>query len=175
MDVLGGWDWVRSQGVPAERIGLLGFSFGSVNAIVAGGQEPQVAAVWSDSSTTEMYEGIRLFLKDQMGGNGATGVLVPGALVWARIIAGDDLTKFDPIDQVAAYTGRSIAFVHGADDVVLPASMATELHAAAVAAGAATPDAWIVPGAGHTQGIYVDPAGYESRLVDFFGGALGAP
>ena len=24
MDVLGGWDWVRSQGVPAARIGLLG-------------------------------------------------------------------------------------------------------------------------------------------------------
>jgi dipeptidyl aminopeptidase/acylaminoacyl peptidase len=176
LDVLGGWDWVKAQGVPAERIGLLGFSFGSVNAIVAGGQEPQVAAVWSDSSPTEMYEGIRLFLKDQMhDGSGITGILVPGAIVWARIIAGDDLTKFDPIDQVANYTGRSIAFTHGADDVVLPASMATDLHGAAVTAGATTPDAWIVPGAGHTQGIYVDPAGYEQRLVAFFGGALGAP
>ena len=176
MDVLGGWDWVRGQGVPAERIGLLGFSFGSVNAIVAGGQEPKVAAVWSDSSPTEMYEGIRLFLKDQMhDGSGMTGILVPGAIVWARIVAGDDLTKFDPIDQVAAYGGRSIAFVHGADDAVLPATMATELHAAAVTAGAVTPDAWIVPGAGHTQGIYVDPAGYEKRLVAFFAGALGAP
>ena len=180
MDVLGGWDWVRSQGVPAERIGLVGFSFGSANVIIAGGQEPQVAAVWSDSSPTEMYEGIRLFLKDQMkkalgDASGMTGVLVPGAIVWARVIAGDDLVKYDPIDQVAAYTGRDIAFVHGEDDVVLPASMATELHGAAVTAGATTPDAWIVPGAGHTQGIYVDPAGYESRLVDFFGGALGAP
>jgi dipeptidyl aminopeptidase/acylaminoacyl peptidase len=176
MDVLGGWDWVRAQGVPAARIGLLGLSFGSISAIVAGGQEPQVAAVWSDSSTTEMYEAIRLFLKDQMkDGSGITGILVPAALVWARVIANDDLTKFDPIDQVANYTGRSIAFVHGADDAVLPASMATELHGAAVAAGATTPDAWIVPGAGHTQGIYVDPAGYEQRLVSFFGTALGAP
>jgi len=176
MDVLGGWDWVRAQGVPAERIGLLGFSFGSVSAIVAGGQEPQVAAVWSDSSTTKMYEGIRLFLKDQMkDGSGITGILVPGALVWARVIAGDDLTKFDPIDQVGKYGGRAIAFVHGEDDVVLPASMATELHDAAVSAGARTPDAWIVPGARHTQGIYVDPAGYEQRLVSFFGSALGAP
>jgi len=176
MDVLGGWDWVRSQGVPAERIGLLGFSFGSVNAVVAGGQEPKVAAVWADSSPTTMYEGIRLFLKDQMkDGSGITGILVPGALLWARIVAGDDLTKFDPISQVDAYAGRSIAFVHGADDVVLPASMATELHARAVAAGATTPDAWIVPGAGHTQGTYVDPAGYEQRLVAFFSAALGAP
>ena len=44
LDVLGGWDWVRSQGVPAERIGLLGVSFGAVTAIIAGGQEPGVAA-----------------------------------------------------------------------------------------------------------------------------------
>ena len=76
---------------------------------------------------------------------------------------------------MANYAGRSIAFVHGAEDVVLPASMATELHDAAVAAGARTPDAWIVPGAGHTKGIYLDPAGYEQAMVAFFGGALGTP
>ncbi len=180
MDVLGGWDWVRSQGVPAERIGLLGFSFGSVSTIVAGGQEPQVAAVWSDSSTTTMYQGIGLFLKDQLKQKlpplaPFAETLVPGAILWARIIANDDLTRFDPIDQVDAYTGRSIAFVHGADDVVLPATMANELHDRAVAAGATTPDAWVVPVAGHTQGIYVDPAGYESRLIEFLTGALGAP
>ncbi len=176
MDVLGGWDWVRAQGVPAERIGLLGFSFGSVNAIVAGGQEPQVAAVWADSSPTEMDEAIRLFLKDQMkDGLGITRILVPGAILWAKVIAGDDLTKFDPIDQVDNYTGRSIAFVHGKEDAVLPASMATELHDRAVAAGATTPEPWIVPGAGHTQGIYLDPSGYEQRLVSFFTAALGAP
>ena len=176
LDVLSGWDWVRSQGVAADRIGLLGLSFGSISAIVFGGQEPQVAAVWSDSATTGMDEGIRLFLKDQMhDGSGITGILVPGALVWARIIAGDDLTRYDPIGEVDAYGGRSIAFVHGADDVVLPATMATELRARAAAAGATTPDAWIVAGAGHTQGIYVDPAGYEQRLVAFFSGALGTP
>ncbi|MHB8892714.1 MAG: alpha/beta hydrolase [Candidatus Limnocylindrales bacterium] len=176
MDVLGGWDWVRSQGVPAERIGLLGFSFGSISAVVAGAREPGVAAVWADSSTTTMHEGIRLFLKDQMkDGTGLTGVLVPGAILWARIIAGDDLTAFNPIDQLGAYGGRSIAFVHGADDPVLPATMATELRKRAVAAGATTPDAWIVAGAKHTQGIYVDPAGYEQRLVAFFSAALGAP
>ncbi len=176
MDVLGGWDWIRSQGVPAERIGLLGLSFGSVNTVVAGGQEPRVAAVWSDSSPTWMSEGIRLFLKDQMkDGTGLTGILVPGAILWARIIAGDDLTKFNPIEQVDAYAGRSIAFVHGADDPVLPATMATELYDRAVVAGAKATAPWIVPGAGHTEAVYVAPAEYETRLVAFFTTALGAP
>jgi uncharacterized protein len=176
MDVLGGWDWVRAQGVPAAKIGIEGFSFGSISSIVAGSQEQQVAAVWADSSTTTMGEGIRLFLADKLrDGTGLSRVLVPGAVVWAHIIANDDITRYDPITEVTGYGGRHIAFVHGEKDKVLPASMAIELHDAALASGAVTPDAWIVPDAGHTQGIYYDPTGYEQRLVSFFTTALGAP
>jgi fermentation-respiration switch protein FrsA (DUF1100 family) len=180
LDVLGGWDWVRAQGVPAERIGLLGMSFGSLNAIVAGGEEPRVQAVWADSAPARMGDGLSDFLASQMKkqiGEYAevTRVLVPGAILWARLIAGDDLVKFDAIDEVAEYADRHIAFVHGAVDPVLPARYATELHDAAAAAGAVTPDAWIVPEAGHTEGVYVNPDGYERRLVEFFSSALGEP
>ena len=176
LDVLGGWDWVREQGVPAERIGLLGLSFGSINAIVAGGQEPAVAAVWSDSAPTYMDEAIGLFLANEIKDTtGLSKVLVPGAVLWARILAGDDLVKFNPIEQVDAYRGRAIAFVHGAMDPALPARFATELRDRAIAAGATSPDAWVIPNAAHTEGVYNDPAGYERRLVSFFGAALGKP
>jgi fermentation-respiration switch protein FrsA (DUF1100 family) len=167
---------VRAQGVPAERIGLAGFSFGSISAIVAGSQEPQVAAVWADSSTTTMNEGIGNFLADQLkDGSGVSKILVPGAVLWARVIAGDDLLRFDPIKEVEQYAGRAIAFVHGGSDAVLPARMSVDLQAAAAAAGAISPEAWIVSGATHTQEIYVVPDEYRDRLVGFFGGALGKP
>lgn len=176
LDVLGGWDWVRAQGVPADRIGLAGFSFGSISAIVAGAQEPQVAAVWADSATTTMYEGIGNFLASQLkDGTGLSKILVPGAIVWAKIIAGDDLTRFDPIREVASYAGRDIAFVHGATDEILPAQMSRDLRAAAVAAGAVSPEAWIVPDAGHTREVYEAPAAYATHLTDFFDQALGQP
>ena len=74
-----------------------------------------------------------------------------------------------------AYTGRSIAFVHGALDKVLPASMSIELHDRAVEAGATTPDAWVVPDAGHTEAVFKDPAGYERRLVDVLHHGPGRP
>ena len=45
----------------------------------------------------------------------------------------------------------------------------------AASPGARTPDAWVVPDAGHTEEVYIDPAGYERRLVAFFGAALGEP
>jgi fermentation-respiration switch protein FrsA (DUF1100 family) len=176
LDVLGAWDWVRAQGVPAARIGIAGVSFGSISAVIAGGQEKAVAAVWADSPTTRMDIAMGNFVVDQLKDpTGLSRMLVPGAMIWARIIAGDDLGKFNPIDEVDAYTGRSIAFVHGGLDNVLPASMTTELHARAVAAGATTPDAWIVADAGHTEAMFKDPAGYEQRLIAFFSAALGAP
>ncbi len=176
LDVLGAWDWVRATGVPAERIGIAGVSFGSISAVIAGGQEKAVAAVWADSSTTRMDIAIGNFVVDQLKDpTGLSRILVPGAMVWARLIAGDDLGKFNPIDEVDAYGGRSIAFVHGGLDTVLPATMSVELLDRAVAAGATTPDVWIVADAKHAEAQFKDPAGYEQRLVAFFTAALGAP
>jgi fermentation-respiration switch protein FrsA (DUF1100 family) len=176
LDVLGAYDWLVAQGVPADRIGVLGMSIGSVTSIIAGGQEPAIGAVWADSGATRMDIAIGNFLVDQLGDpTGLSRILVPGAMVWARVLANDEMGKFDPIEEVDAYGGRSIAFVHGALDAVLPASMTQELHDRAVAAGATTPDAWVVADAGHTEAVFKDPAGYEQRLVDFFTTALGAP
>ena len=176
LDVLGGWDWVAGQGVPEDRIGLLGLSFGSLNAIIAGGQEPLVPAVWADSAPARTHESIGLFVASQLGDpTGLSKVLVPGTVLWARLLAGDDITRFDAIEEVEAYDGRSIAFVHGEDDAVLPASFATELRERAVDSGATSPEAWIVPGAGHTEAVYVEPERYARRLVEFFTAGLGAP
>jgi fermentation-respiration switch protein FrsA (DUF1100 family) len=44
LDVLGAWDWLRSaQGLPADRIGLFGVSFGAGSVIDAMGEEPSIA------------------------------------------------------------------------------------------------------------------------------------
>lgn len=176
LDVLGAYDWLVAQGVVADRIGVVGMSIGSMTAIIAGGQEPAIRAVWADSPATRMDLAMGNFVVDQLkDATGLSRYLVPGAMFWARIVAGDELGKYDPISELDAYTGRSIAFAHGALDTVLPASMSTELHDRAVTAGATTPDAWIVPDAGHTEAVFKDPAGYEQRLVAFFTAALGVP
>ena len=48
--MLGAWDWLAAQGVPKDRIGILGMSFGAATTVIAGGEEPGVRAVWEDSS-----------------------------------------------------------------------------------------------------------------------------
>lgn len=139
--------------------------------LIAAGQESAVQAVWADSPYTKTQLAMGLFLKDQTG---LPDILVPGAIAWGRV-NGIEFTKYDPVTEVRHDTGRSLAFVHGADDQVLPAAMSTTLHDAAVSVGAHVADVWIVPGARHTEAVYKDPAGYEARLVAFFGDALGQP
>ena len=143
-----------------ERIGIAGFSFGSISAIVAGGQEPGVAAVWADSSDHEDGRG-------RSASSSPTSSRTRRAcrrswsrapIVWAKLIANDDLTKYDPIDEVAelrrpAHRLRPRGAGRRSCHRRWPSSSTTRPSAA----GAATPDAWIVPGAGHTAGHLLRP------------------
>ena len=184
----------RQRGVPRRpgRLGLgpgagrarrsgsasLGVSFGSINAVIAGGQEPAVARRlgglrrrrgWTRRSATSSST-------SSTTRPGSSRILVPGAMLWARVIAGDDLTKFNPIDEVDALR-RPV-------DRLRARRAATRCSrrrwrrsctTAAVAAGATTPDAWIVPAPATPRPCSTRPGEYEQRLVDFFTAALGAP
>ena len=146
---------------------------GSISSVIAGGQEPQVPAVWADSAATRMDEAIGNFLADQLKDSTglSQGPRARARLLWARIIAGRRPHEVRPHRRRSTPTP-----VATSPSCTAPRTRCcrrpgpTELHDRAVAAGAITPDAWIVPEAGHNKGVYVDPDGYEQRLVEFFSG-----
>jgi dipeptidyl aminopeptidase/acylaminoacyl peptidase len=167
-DVLGAFDWLRAQGVPARRIGLFGFSGGAIASMVAIGEEPAVAAIWADSSITDAAEAIRDGLRDA----GLPTVFDGGAVAAARLLTGDDLLARTPLAATAKLAGRPIALTQGKEDASLnPAYL--ETLAAAVRAAGGSPTVWQVPGAGHTEAHFLHPAEYERRLAEFFLPALG--
>lgn len=171
LDVLGAWDWVRAQGVPAERIGILGMSFGAATTVIAGGEEPRVRAVWEDSSFADIGEAISDYLVHE----GYPAFLEPGALIVPRVVAGDDLLSKSPLAEIPSYAGRRLAIVHGAADTMLNVRYAKELIAAAETSGVDLRESWIVPGMDHTRAVIEQREAYEPRLVRFFSDALGAP
>jgi len=171
LDVLGAWDWVAAQGVPEDRIGILGMSFGAATTVIAGGEEPRVRAVWEDSSFADIDEAIRGYLAHE----GYPTFLAPGGELAARIVAGDDLTSKSPLREMPHYAGRPLAIVHGQADALLSPQYAEELRDAAVAAGVDLREFWLVPGMEHTRAVVEERIAYEPRLVDFFTGALGTP
>jgi len=167
-DVLGAWDWLRAQGVPERRIGLLGFSLGAATTMIAMGQEPRIAAIWADSS----YGDIGTALRDELTRNGYPTILEAGGVVAGKIVGGVDLESHSPLETTTLLHGRPIFLTHGLLDQRINVQSAYVL-AASVAAHGEVAGLWIVPDAGHTQAIKLHPAEYEQRLSDFFVGALG--
>jgi uncharacterized protein len=164
LDVLGAWDWLqRVKHEPADRIGLAGFSLGAATVLIAIGHEPGVAATWEDSS----YADLSSIIRDELARSGYPTILEPGAIVMARVVGGDDLVSFSPLDGVNRLAGRPLFITHGEADDRINIRYAHEL-AAAVEAGGGIPRTWFVPGARHTEAMLLQPAEYERHLADFF-------
>jgi dipeptidyl aminopeptidase/acylaminoacyl peptidase len=169
-DVLGAVDFLAGLATPPEQFGVLGFSLGAASATIAFGEEPKIGALWSDSGFADISEAIR----DELTRNGYPTFLDVGAVLVGRVIAGDDLTAYNPVEEIAKANGRAVFIVHGANDERLSPRYAGELAAAVREAGGSV-EPWIVPGAGHTEAPTVVPDEYAARLAAFFGGALGTP
>jgi dipeptidyl aminopeptidase/acylaminoacyl peptidase len=170
-DVLGAWDWLQAeQGVAPASIGLLGISLGAATVLLATGHEPGVAAVWEDSSYADLGSAIDA----ELGREGYPTFLALGGVLAARLISGDDLVSYSPLDAVARLDGRPLAISHGTADSRLSVDYGHRLEAAARADG--TPVvAWYVDGAEHTEAMITHTEEYERRLVDFFRASLATP
>lgn len=163
-DVLGAWDWLRTvQGVPVDRIGLLGVSLGGATVLIATGEEPGVAATWEDSS----YADIEVAIRAELTREHYPTFLGPGGIFMARVLSGDDLGALSPIAAVRKMGTRPLFITHGTSDQRLSIDYAHDLEEARRAAGGVV-ESWIVDGAGHVQAMALHPAEYEERLVDFF-------
>jgi dipeptidyl aminopeptidase/acylaminoacyl peptidase len=172
-DVLGGWDWLRSRGLPAGRIGILGESNGASTVVIAAGEEPGIAATWEDSG----YADTTLAIREEVQYFGYPGFLTEGGVLWGRLF-GIDLDEHRPIDAVAKIGERPLMIVHGvSDDRVQPhhAIDFARAREAAIGKNGSYLEPWFVPGAEHVQAAFVAPYEYERRLVAFFTAALGAP
>ncbi len=170
-DVLGAWDWLRAeQGLEPSSIGLLGISLGAATVLLAAGEEPGVAAVWEDSSYAELGTAIDAELRRE----GYPTFLAPGGVLVARVVSGDDLVSYSPIDAVGRLDGRPLFITHGTKDTRLSVEYGHRLEAAARTEGG-TVGTWFVDGAEHTEAMVIDPSGYERRLTEFFGESLVRP
>ncbi len=170
-DVLGAWDWVRSErGIPAEAIGLYGVSLGAGTSMVAMGAEPRIAATWEDSG----YASMRVGIDDGLADAHLPQQIDSGAIAVGRLLHGVDLDARSPLEAMTRLDGRPIAVVHGSADQVVPVRHA-DLLVAAIRASGASVDPWILPAVAHVRASFVATAAYDSRLVAFFSTAIGIP
>lgn len=152
----------RQPGV--DRVGVLGSSMGGEGAISAAGSDPRIAAVVAEG-VTGMQEADHGWLP-----GGINGTIERG-LEWVQYTAADLMSgagrPMPMRDAIVAAAPRPFFLIQAE-------TVSNEVDAGAWfrAVSPRTVDVWIVPGAGHTEGLAIDPTGWEERVIEFLDEAL---
>ncbi|MBI1280741.1 MAG: alpha/beta fold hydrolase [Anaerolineaceae bacterium] len=169
-DVLGAWDWlVNTKHFAPEKIGLFGTSLGAATVLIAMGEEPRVAAVWEDSSYSDIY----VTIDAELTRNHFPTALAGAGIFMGRLLSNRDLTDKSPLQAIAKLNHRPLFITHGSADTRLTVQYAYDLAAAAKANGEDI-QPWIVEGSEHVRAMFNHTAEYEQKLVAFFKASLAA-
>ena len=154
----------RQPGVRPGKIALLGESMGAEQALVAAGSDPRVRAVVAEGA-----EGQQVADRGWLP-HGIDGALTRG-MEWvqytaAGLISGAPRPMSIP-DAIRATAPRPVLIIAGG-------AVADEPVAARWfrAASPGTVRIWIVPHAGHTEGLAVAPRAWEAQVTGFLDAAL---
>jgi dienelactone hydrolase len=153
----------RQPGVGAGKIAALGESMGGEQGIAAMGADPRIRAVVAEGATGQQ-------LADHgWKPNGITGVLERG-MEWVQYTAAGLLSGAPrpmSIPDAIRAASRPVLIIAGAGVADEPVA-ARWFQAAALA----TVHVWVVPHAGHTQGLATAPRAWETHVIGFLNMAL---
>ena len=154
----------RQPGVRAGKIAVLGESMGGEQALVAAGSDPRIRAVVAEGATGQQ-------LADHGWLPGGTEGALQRGMEWvmyttAGLISGAPRPMSIP-DAIRAAGSRPTLIIAGG-------AVADESAAARWfrAASPATVQVWVVPHAGHTQGLITAPRAWEAHVIGFLDAAL---
>jgi uncharacterized protein len=159
-DVLGAVAFLHSRGM--HRIGLLGFSFGGIAAMLAAPICPDVAAVVTDGGPARMRSAMAARGVEWGAPHWLTAPLAWLTLAITSLRLRANLFQYEAVRWVGRISPRPILFVHAGKDQYLPDF--DDLYAAA----RPPKEVWHVPEAGHTKVSEVLPEEFQRRIIAFF-------
>jgi pimeloyl-ACP methyl ester carboxylesterase len=159
-DVLGAIEFLHRRGM--QHIGLLGFSYGGIVAMIFAADYPSVEAVISDGGPARMRTAIAA-----RGVEMGFPLWLTRPLAWliigmTSIRLGVNLFQYEPIRWVGKISPRPILFIHGDHDQYLPDF--DDLYAVA----RQPKELWRLPDAGHTTASQLYPEEHARRVIEFF-------
>jgi pimeloyl-ACP methyl ester carboxylesterase len=161
-DIAAAVDYLQEQNV--ERIGALGLSLGAEVLLGSAAQEPQIAAIVTDgASQRSLSDYFALPANRSLWRSWSTRVMYAAV----ELLSGQTPPEWTLLDSIAS--SQSTRFLFIAAGNVEKESRYGDLFVKAAGGRASL---WVVPGAGHTQGLFVQPEEYSSRVVGFFNETL---
>ena len=165
-DVLGAMDVVEARyGIPAERIGVLGFSMGGVAALLGATEEPRLRALVVDSAFANIDDLFASEVADRTPlPEWTIGVLKPGMEIVARVRYGIPLSALKP-EEFVGELDIPLLLTHSEDDD----RIATD-HSERIAAAATHPETRLksFPSGGHSAAFSDHPVAYLDAVTEYF-------
>ena len=164
-DILGAFDFLKKIGFSNSQIGLHGISLGASTSIFAAFHEPEISAIWSDSSLAEF----NMILKDEIARYGLSIEFGPVVSLAGKILTGTNPTLLSPALKLSKT--QSYFFTHGDSDTrVLTRhfqyfkeySLENKIDA----------KFWLVKDSDHLDGMLKYPEEYSNKMEKFFNSKL---
>lgn len=159
-DVLGAVRFLYSRSM--RRIGLLGFSFGGIAAMLTAPVCPDIAAVVSDGGPARMRTAMTARGVELGAPRWLSAFLAWLTVAMTSLRMRANLFHYEPVRWVGRISPCPILFVHAGQDQYLPDF--DDLYAAA----RSPKEVWRVPEAGHTEVSEVLPEEFQRRVIAFF-------
>lgn len=144
-------------------LGLLGGSMGAAVALVATARDPEIKAVWADSSFTSQREIISHVWHATTRLPSRPVVDMAARIFEAR--TGFSWENFSPLREMPQLGSRPVYFVHASGDALVPVDQAYRLYAAAPG----PKEMWIEEGLAHCGVYFAFRKEYVGRALKFFG------
>jgi pimeloyl-ACP methyl ester carboxylesterase len=163
-DVLGAFDFLKSRGVDAEEIGVLGLSMGAGTSVMAAAAEPQITALILDSPYAKASELIaQETARKTPFPEWLVPIFIPMAKVWADLLWDIDVGAMAP-ETLVTELDYPIMVIYGTGDTRIPANHGQRVYDA-------TPQGstlWAVDGVDHLDAFIEYPDEYTERVIAYF-------
>jgi fermentation-respiration switch protein FrsA (DUF1100 family) len=167
-DLLGAIDHLAGRG--ADRIGVLGFSFGGSVATRATAVDERVRCLVVDGGFVDLKHAFQGLIEERAGRLTAllAGPLFRMVLTAAGWRLGADLRLISPLEAAPLIAPRPVLLIHGADDPIVPRGDQDAIFAAC----GEPKTLWRVEGCAHREADKKHPADYLRRVIGFFNETL---
>ncbi len=164
-DILGAFDFLKKIGFKDYQIGLHGISLGASTSIFAAYNEPEILAIWADSSLAEFD----MILKDEIARYGLSIEFGPAVSLAGKILTGIDPTSLSPALKLSST--QSYFFTHGDSDTrVLTRHF--DYFKEYTSKNNINAEFWLVEESDHLDGMLKYTDEYAERMEIFFNSKL---
>jgi len=159
-DVLAAIEFLHTRGM--QQIGLLGFSYGGLTAMLTAPICPEVKAVITDGGPARLMTGAAAWANERGLPHWLTRAMAWLFFSMVSVRLGVNIFRYEPVRWVGKISPRPIFFIHGYQDLFC--AYFNELYAAAKE----PKELWRMREAGHTTASQLYPEEHARRVIDYF-------